>query len=152
MFAQKVIQLITRLNPRFQGKRFSTITVNGNSMAPTFSNGNRISISRNPYKTDRPILGDVVVFAHPGVKQTTFLKRIVGLPGDLIELKCKRIFVNNQSITPHAQGPVGHSQLLDLMWQLEGDEYFVLGDNPCDSLDSRRLGPIKLSWIIGKVW
>ena len=152
MFAQKVIQLITRLHHWIQGKRFRTITVRGNSMAPSFSNGTRISIDRNPYKTDRPILGDVVVFTHPGVEQTTFLKRIVGLPGDLIELKCKRIFVNNRPVTPHAKGPIGHSQLLDLMWTLEGDEYFVLGDNTSDSLDSRRLGPVKLSWILGKVW
>ena len=152
MFAQNIIQLITRLHHWIQGKRFRTITVKGNSMAPSFSNGTRISIDRNTYKTDRPILGDVVIFTHPGVKQTTFLKRIVGLPGDLIELKCKRIFVNNQPVTKNAKGPIGHSELLDLIWTLERDEYFVLGDNTSDSLDSRRLGPIQLSWILGKVW
>lgn len=152
MSAQNIIQLITRLHHWIQGKRFRTITVKGNSMAPSFSNGTRISIDRNTYKTDRPILGDVVIFTHPGVNQTTFLKRIVGLPGDLIELKCKRIFVNKQPVTKNANRPIGHSELLDLIWTLERDEYFVLGDNTSDSLDSRRLGPIQLSWILGKVW
>jgi len=121
-------------------------------MAPTFSDGNRLSINQNPYKTEQPILGDVVIFVHPGIKQMTFLKRIVGLPGDFIELKCKRIFVNNRPASLQVLEPGKYSQKLDLMWFLDGDECFVLGDNPSDSLDSRKLGPIKLSWIIGKVW
>ena len=121
-------------------------------MIPSFSDGNRISIRQNPYKTDPPILGDVVVFTHPGVERTTFLKRIVGLPGDLIELKCKRIYVNSVSLTLYNPDLENHSQFLDLIWLLGDDEYYVLGDNPSDSLDSRKFGPITLDWIIGKVW
>ena len=152
MFAERIISLITRLNPWCQGREFKTITVKGNSMMPAFSHGDRISIKQNPYKTELPILGDVIVFTHPGIEQTTFLKRIVGLPGDIIEVKCKGIFVNSLALTPCDPDFENDSQLLALTWLLGDDEYYVLGDNASDSLDSRKFGSIKLGWIIGKVW
>ena len=90
--------------------------------------------------------GDVVVFSHPSVEGRVMLKRVLGLPGEWVRLEQEEAAVD--SSCDDLEG----DEVWDMEWTLGRDEWFVVGDNPGVSLDSRRLGPIRGSWIRGRVW
>jgi signal peptidase I len=129
----------------------STYRVEGDSMAPAFPHGQRLSINRRTYKKSPPQRGDVVLFRHPTLPHKPLLKRIVGLPTKTVHLTEGRVYINDNLLDePYVAPRNGLNPTLDLQWSLADDEYLVLGDNRRDSLDSRRLGPIRKTWIIGK--
>ncbi len=89
---------------------------------------------------------DVVVFMHPSVEDRVLLKRVVAAPGERVGMVGGRMIVD-------AGGNEWREDVVwDLEWTLGEDEWFVVGDNPDVSLDSRRLGPVRGSWIRGRVW
>ena len=90
--------------------------------------------------------GDVVVFRHPSVEGRLMLKRVAALPGERVGVVGGRVVVEGGDVGG------GESEMWEMEWVLGEDEWFVLGDNPGASLDSRRLGPIRGSWIRGQVW
>ena len=129
------------------------IRVEGDSMAPLYQGGQRYLVDRATYRFDLPKRGDAVVFRHPSAGEKILLKRIIGLPGERVSLREGEILINDQPHEErHCQMEGSREETLDLEWGLGDDEYFVLGDNLSDSLDSRRLGPVKRRWIVGKVW
>ncbi|MBM3924512.1 MAG: signal peptidase I [SAR202 cluster bacterium] len=130
----------------------STYRVEGDSMAPAFHHGQRVSINRRAYKNSPPQRGHVVLFRHPTLPHKPLLKRIVGLPTETIHLTKGRVHINDTLLDePYVATGNGLNPTLDLQWSLSDDEYLVLGDNRRDSLDSRRIGPVKLLWLTGKV-
>ena len=125
--------------------------VEGDSMAPAFRSGRQVSIDRNTYRHHPPSRLDVVLFRAPALEGKALLKRIVGLPGEMITLAQGRVHVNGEPLEePYVAEGNGLDPALDLEWGLGPDEYLVLGDNRGDSLDSRRLGPVRSTWIEGK--
>ena len=98
-----------------------------------------------------PERGDVVVFHAPSTPPKDFVKRVVGLPGETVEIKDGRVHIND---VPLSESYLPISRPLDSMdaVELDTDEYFVLGDNRPSSNDSRDWGPVPLTDIIGKVW
>lgn len=119
--------------------------VSGASMEPNFSNGNYLIIDEVTYRFREPERGEVVVFRYPKDRSVFFIKRIIGLPGEHVQVK-------NSKITVYKDGNVvltenGTSGAVDLT--LGEGRYFVLGDNRYNSFDSRNWGPVDKKDIIG---
>jgi len=127
-------------------------SVSGDAMVPSFNNHDYLFVNmmNKDFKQ-----GDVVVFRYPTDPSKFFLKRIIGLPGDNIEIKDAKVFVNNKpfdepylsSGTETNQANNGFNSLT-----LKNGQYFLLGDNRDKSLDSRIFGPVDASLIVGKIW
>ncbi len=124
--------------------------VQGASMEPNFYDKEYLIINEIGYRLESPKRGEVVILKDPEDRKVYFIKRLIGLPGDKLEVKQGRVYINDelleetyiQNFSNDYYGPVN----------LKRDEYFVMGDNRNNSYDSRRLGPIQRSDIIGKVW
>ena len=83
------------------------------------------------------------------------MKRVVGLPGEEVQVKGGRVFVNGTALGEPYRTPTGEEVALarrDGAWSLSVDEYFLLGDNRQDSLDSRAFGPVPRASVLGRVW
>lgn len=136
--------------------------VNGQSMVPNFQNGEYLLTDKVSYKVGLPERGDVVVFhAPPAANCPTgtgcdFIKRVIGVPGDQIEVKNNHIYLNGQQLVEDylpndmqiEAGAFSRGKLI----YLQPEEYFVSGDNRPHSSDSRAWGPITIDEIVGKVF
>lgn len=124
---------------------FSPFVIIGNSMSPTYDDGDYILIN----KFNRSFVrGDVIVFRTEKQRIPYSIKRIVGLSSEKIEIKDGNVFINDQMLneTYYNEKTMG-----DISVTLDQDQYFVLGDNRNKSLDSRIFGPITKSDIEGKI-
>lgn len=123
--------------------------VSGNSMLPTYKNGQMVFVK------DRYIThikrNDVILFRVNTEKvKSIYIKRVVGVPGDTIYIHNGKLYVNNEEINDNLPN-MNKAGLASVPLHLEDDEYFVLGDNRNNSNDSRNLGAVKSSAIIGIV-
>lgn len=131
----------------------SRYKVEGFSMEPSYRHGYHYLVDHSLYRRKPPERGHVVVLTHPSLDGKALLKRVVGLPGERVSLTNGRVLINGEPLNePYLSSPGRENPLWDLEWVLGQDECFVLGDNRSDSLDSRRLGPVKGDCIVGKVW
>ena len=137
----------------FFGTKTSVI---GDSMMPALYNGQQILIDKFIYKLSSPKRGDVIVFQPNGNENTHYYeKRIIGLPGETIQIIDGYVYVNGSKLDEDdtydlIEDPgIAKDELI-----LQPYEYFVLGDNRNSSEDSRsgNLGPVKKEYIIGKAW
>jgi len=134
---------------------FQPFFVRGQSMEPNFENGDYLIIDEISYRFSDPQRGEVIVFDFPNNPSQRYIKRIIGLPGETIEIKDGNVSIFNKE---GSQVLDESSYLLDvntkgnLKVALDENEYFVLGDNRFSSSDSRRWGPVKKEDIIGKVF
>ena len=130
--------------------------VKGLSMYPAFGGNDYLIVDQVSYHFTTPTRGDVVVFMHYPVDHKYFIKRIIGLPGETIEVINDTVTIfNNQhpegfALDESAYGPL-HGPSTLVRTTLNDDEFFVLGDNRPVSYDSRRFGPIHQSEIAGRV-
>jgi len=132
--------------------------VRGASMEPNFYDHEYLIIDELSYRFNDPDRGDIVVFRYPKDPRQYFIKRIIGLPGEKVEIVGGEILIYNDGnplgklLDESVYLSNGLVTTPDLTTILEDNEYFVMGDNRQFSLDSRRFGPIKRSNIIGKTW
>lgn len=131
--------------------------VSGSSMIPSFQNGEYLIIDEFSYHFREPARGEVIIFRYPQNPKKFFIKRIIGLPQEKIEITDSKIYIYNQE-TPEGM-LINESYLknvevfmLDSMITLGENEYFVLGDNREISSDSRIWGPLEEDLIIGRAW
>ncbi len=127
---------------------FGTVRVAGTSMQDTLMASDVALVTRFDYRTDGPRRGDVVQCAFPG-RSDTYIKRVVGLPGEEIRFSGGALTVNGQPVPePYVSTPTE-----DYGIRLDDGEYLVLGDNRADSYDSRMadMGPLGAEAFLGRV-
>jgi signal peptidase I len=148
-----------------------SFNIKGNSMAPVIEEGDSIWTKNAAYQvripgTDRimmrlnnPDRGDIVIFKYPGDESKVFIQRVIGLPGETIEIKNRKVLINNSPLSeayavdtnanaePFRGSPVyqDHPPLI-----IPDDSYYVIGDNRDRSLDSRTFGPVQYEMILGR--
>jgi len=133
---------------------FQPFIVKGQSMEPNFENGDYLIIDEITYRFREPKRGEVIVFKFPKNERQRFIKRIVGLPGETIEISQGKIKIENEKGSFYLDESKYLSEnytVGEFKISLGKDEYFVLGDNRFHSLDSRAFGPIHKRQIIGRV-
>ena len=134
---------------------YATAEISGPSMNPTLHHGERVIINKLVYLFDEPQKGDIIAFPYPANPLDKHVKRIIGEPGDLIEIQGNEFYVNGQLLE---DGFVVDELVSvgDITYPVSvgEDEYFVLGDNRNNSKDSRSslVGLIQKENIIGKIW
>ncbi|RMG71896.1 MAG: signal peptidase I [Chloroflexi bacterium] len=128
--------------------------VQGASMEPTFQNDQLLIVSRLNYVFGNPQRGDIIVFHFPGDTTQDYIKRVIGLPGETVEIRDTHVYINGeQLIEPYINEPCDPYHCPDRSWMLGDDEYFVMGDNRNHSSDSRSdtVGLISRQYIVGEV-
>ena len=132
------------------------IKVYGDSMSSTLVADDSILVNKMIYHFVEPKRNDVVVFRQNGQEHSYFnVKRIIGLPGDTIEIKEGLVYVNGELFEEKVETePIINSGVAGAAYTLEDNEYFVLGDNRNSSIDSRfsSFGTLVKEDIIGKAW
>lgn len=149
--------IITFLILHFVGQR---TVVNGPSMQNTLHNGDNIILDKISYRFHEPERFDIIVFPVDN-EEKNYIKRIIGLPGETVQIINGFVHINDENGEPQQ---LEESYGAEIMFDDEGnylttapvelgqDEYFVLGDNRNNSIDSRRIGPVHRDIIIGRAW
>ena len=123
------------------------IRVDGASMEPTLQSGEFVIVNKLAYTFGDPATGDVVVFHFPRDPDQEYIKRVIGLPGDQVEIKNGEVLVNGQALS---EDYIAASPVYESVWDVPSDSLFVLGDNRNNSSDSHNWGPVPLDLVIGK--
>jgi signal peptidase I len=129
---------------------YQPVKVEGTSMTPLLSDQERIFINKFAYRLGTIERGDVVVFWYPLDTAKSFIKRVVGLPGDLVEMREGRVYINSKLLAE----PYLPAEFMDFSGygplRVQPGEYFLMGDHRASSNDSRMFGPVPASYIYGK--
>src|SRR5258708_1147511 len=124
------------------------IKVEGIAMEPALKNGDRIVMDRNVDKLGR---GDIVAFYYPVDPTKSYIKRIVGLPGETVEVRDGRVLINGTVLDESYVTPANNrvkSARKEIT--IPNDSYYVIGDNRDNSNDSRMWGPLERKFVYGK--
>jgi signal peptidase I len=129
---------------------YQPVKVEGTSMAPLLSDQERIFINKFVYRFEPIDRGDVVVFWYPLDHSKSFIKRVIGLPGETIEIRRGVVYVNGQTI-PEPYVPPQYADVTDYgPTRVPQGCYFVMGDHRISSNDSRVFGPVANQFIYGR--
>lgn len=131
---------------------YQPVRVEGTSMMPSLVDQERIFINKFSYRFGFTAINrfDTVVFWFPGDTNKSYIKRVIGIPGDTVEISRGRVFLNNQELTePYVPDDLRDRVSMDKVTVGE-DEYFVLGDHRRSSNDSRTWGTVPRHFIYGK--
>lgn len=125
-------------------------TVVMSSMLPNFREGDCIMVSKVAYRSSDPQRGQVIIFNPPFDSPHPYIKRVIGLPGETVEIKDETVFVNGIALVEeYTMEPPNYTMSAT---QVPADEYFVLGDNRNNSTDSHTGWTVPRDKIIGKAW
>ena len=136
---------------------FQPFIVKGSSMHPNFEDKDYLLVDEISFRFNEPERGEIIVFKAPRRPSTNYIKRIIGLPDEVVEISDGKIYISS----PNSKKEVlDESKYLseslitsgEMTIALEQDEYFVLGDNRLFSSDSRAWGALPRENIIGKVF
>lgn len=128
-----------------------TFVVLGPSMEPTLHDLERLFVNKVGYRLQAPSRGDIIVFAYPKDMDRDFIKRIIGLPGDTLEIKDGRVYVNDSFLNEiYVSYPDNHANYGKVT--VPPAHVFVLGDNRRNSEDSRYFGFVPITNIRGKAF
>lgn len=142
-----ILTLVIFLLIRFAVQNFR---IEGYSMEPNFHDGQFLFVNKIVYMLHPPERGDVIVFVPPNNSTRDFIKRVIALPGEKVEIIAGKVYINGEELkesyplnaATYSSGPV----------TVPPDEYFVLGDNRNYSSDSHSWGTVSVKKIIGKAW
>lgn len=128
----------------------------GDSMRPAVLDGDIVLVNRMIYDASKPKRGDIIVFKPNGNENArSYIKRIIGLPGETVQIKDGEIYIDGEKLEEkYETTAIEDAGTASEEITLDGDEYFVLGDNRRNSEDSRMadIGHVKRSEIEGKAW
>lgn len=124
------------------------IRVDGQSMEPTFHDGDYVIVNRLAYRGSDFTRGDVVVFPYPLNREEDFIKRVIALPGDRVYIQGGQVYVNSVAILEDYLAEPTFGNMAELV--VPEGHVFVMGDNRNDSSDSRVWGPLGVDEVIGK--
>ncbi|HUR26571.1 MAG TPA: signal peptidase I [Planctomycetota bacterium] len=128
---------------------FNVSVVRGSSMAPGIHDGDRIVVDHLAYLLGTVERGDIVVLKYPLDPSLDYIKRVIGLPGDEVQIDDGHVYVNGEELT---EPYVASSDLLSRTnVRVQPAHYFVLGDNRPRSSDSREFGQVPMDYVRGKV-
>ena len=147
-----VVYLICVNTVRYVGQK---TLVDGSSMSPTLEDGDVLIVDKLSYRFREPERFDVVVFRYLHKENSYYIKRIIGLPGETVQIKEGQIYIDGQLLREEFGNAVmTNPGRAGQPITLGSDEYFVLGDNRNNSSDSRdpSVGSIRRDTIIGKAW
>ena len=143
---------ITYLIITFVGQRTK---VDGHSMEPALSNGDNLIVDKLSFRFRDPQRYEVIVFPYQHAENTYYIKRIIGLPGETVQVKDGAVYINGEQLAEHfGAEPMVNAGIAAEPITLGEDEYFVLGDNRNHSSDSREpsVGVLKRDQLIGRAW
>jgi signal peptidase I len=127
--------------------------VSGASMFPTFNNGDYLIVDELSYRLNDPKRYDVIIFKYPKDTSKFFVKRVIGLPNETVEIHKNEIIIKNEN-NPEGfildQSFIENNTQENISFELSEDEYFVMGDNRIASSDSRYWGAVKRELVVGR--
>ncbi len=124
--------------------------VEGQSMEPNFHNGQYLLVNKLSYKIGKVERNDVIIFHFPLDETKNYIKRVIGLPGETVQIKDGQVYINN--VLVQEIYPINHATYSYGPTTVSPDEYFVLGDNRPESSDSHFWGLVPARDIVGKAW
>jgi signal peptidase I len=125
--------------------------VEGLSMAPTLADQDRLVVNKLIYLMHAPQRGDIVMLYYPEDPDKSFVKRVIGDPGDVIRIVDGKVFVNDVELLDNFVAPEYRSHDDYGPYTVPAAHYFVMGDHRNNSSDSRTWGPVPKKYIVGKV-
>ena len=135
---------------------FQSVTMQESSMEPTLAVGSQYFVNKLAYQTSSPKRGDIIVFRTNGSDDAALhVRRVIGLPGETIQIVNGRILINGEAYKEGKDFPsINNPGMAANAITLEAGEYFVLGDNRNNSEDSRYadIGKVNKKYITGKLW
>jgi len=141
-------------DPRLRLLGIAPFTLAANSMAPALVAGDQIVANAWAYRLGQPQRGDVVVFRHPQMPQITYVKRLIGLPGERVAIRGGTVFIDGKALVepyvldrPEDRKP-STAEMAERV--VSEGEVFVLGDNRNNSNDSRYWGMVPVGNLVGK--
>lgn len=130
--------------------------VRGASMEPAFEDGEYLIVDQISYRTGEPQRGDVIIMRYPKDETIFFIKRVIGLPGETVELDGARVRIERAGVPAFTldESYIAPERLQNQhgTYILSQDEYFVMGDNRKASSDSRSWGVLKRNEIVGRAY
>ncbi|MCI8550644.1 MAG: signal peptidase I [Lachnospiraceae bacterium] len=130
-------------------------SVSGTSMNDTLQDGDQLILEKVTYRFHEPERFDIVVFRYTHAKNVFYIKRVIGLPGETVQIIGSDIYIDGERLEEnYGLEPIRDAKLAADPITLGEDEYFVLGDNRNDSSDSRdpSVANVKREQIIGRAW
>lgn len=129
---------------------FENYRVVGHSMTPTLEDEQYLVVNKLVYRLHEPQRGDIIVFHDPRSSDRKLIKRVIGLPGEMLEIKQGQVFINEQQLDEAYLSDLGRYSVPPT--PIPADQYFVLGDNRNNSSDSHNWGTLPGNTIVGKAW
>jgi signal peptidase I len=122
------------------------------SMEPTLLVGDHLVINKHIYKSGEPKRGEIIVFRHPLHPEVPYIKRLIGGPGDTVEMVGRTVFINGKLISENYAQYINADSINDHYgpYRVPSDQYFVMGDNRDNSQDSRFWGFVPRKNLLGK--
>ena len=130
---------------------FQVARVEGQSMAPTLANQDRLIVNKFTYLVGAPRPGDIVMMLYPKEPDKSFVKRVIAEPGDTVEIKDGRVYVNDVELADDFVDPDYRSHDDHERLEVQPGYYYVLGDHRNNSSDSREWGEVPKKYIVGRV-
>lgn len=124
--------------------------VRGESMEPTLHTNEYLLVEKVSYRLHTPRRGDVVVFKYPRDEEENFIKRVIAVPGETVEIVSGRVYINGQSITEPYLLQLPRESMPPT--KIPEGKLFVLGDNRLNSNDSRAFGMVTMEEVVGRAW
>jgi signal peptidase I len=129
---------------------YQPVKVEGTSMMPSLDDQERIFVNKFVYRWEPIERGDIVVFRYPRDPSKSYIKRVIGVPGDQIRIDAGQVYVNGQVVEEDYVPPAYADERSYPEIMVPPNSYFMLGDHRSMSNDSRDFGPVKEGYIFGK--